>query len=568
MPNMTRSALLFLSLLLACGAGDLSSEANDRVSTYNPSGAFGAFLAGRFAAQHSDLNTAAEKLEAALTEDPGVPELAQQAFLAAALAGRPDAARLAASLPDNPAAQLVLADREAKSGHWDRAETGFSALPQQGLTQVLRPLLIAWAQQGQGRTDAALGTLAPLIEGTRFRGVYALHAAVIADLGKQDAEAARLYGIAVTDYGPLNLRLGVIMASWQARHGMTVEAQRTIAELARANGDLAMVRPELAADVGAPAIRNAADGIAEAYLAMAAALRQQGNESAQLLLRLALDLRPDLSAARLVLAEIQEAAKRSSAALATLEEVPATDPLAPVVTLRRASLLDQTGRSEEASNVLDQLAREHPDRPEPLAQKGDMLRRKNRFAEAADAYSAAIARTGTPTRANWPLFYERGVALERAGKWPEAEADFQYALQLAPDQPNVLNYLAYSWTERGEKLPEARAMLERALGQRSNDGAIIDSLGWVLLKQGDTEAAIKQLSRAVELQPEDPVINGHLGDALAAAGRLREAEFQWRRALNLKPEAEDARKLTEKLEALPTGAAPAQAAVPAATTPR
>ena len=71
--------------------------------------------------------------------------------MAAMLAGRPDAARLARQLPDNPAAQLVLADREAKAGHWDAAETGFPRLPQQGLTQVLRPLLIAWAQQGEGR---------------------------------------------------------------------------------------------------------------------------------------------------------------------------------------------------------------------------------------------------------------------------------------------------------------------------------------------------------------------------------------------------------------------------------
>ncbi len=62
----------------------------------------------------------------------------------------------------------------------------------------------------------------------------------------------------------------------------------------------------------------------------------------------------------------------------------------------------------------------------------------------------------------------------------------------------------------------------------------------MLLRQGDTAGAIQQLERAVELQPEDTVINGHLGDALAAAGRTREAEFQWRRALNLKPDADDA----------------------------
>src|SRR4051794_17424947 len=234
-PN--RLALLILALT-ACAAGDVEIDGGERVSTYQPKGAFAAYLTGRFAAQRSDLGTAADQLETALTEDPGIPELASQAFLAATLAGRPDAARLASSLPDNPVAQLVLADREAKSGRWDRAETGFAALSQQQpLTQVLRPLLIAWSQHGQGRTDAALATLAPLIEGTRFRGVYALHAAIMADLGGRTDEAARLYAIAAKEYGALNLRLGTILASWQARQGQLEQAQRTIRDLAASNGD-------------------------------------------------------------------------------------------------------------------------------------------------------------------------------------------------------------------------------------------------------------------------------------------------------------------------------------------
>ena len=572
MPNASRTAsraaLLILSLLSACAASDLSSDGTERESRFRPSGAFGAYLSGRFAAQRSDLGVAAEKLESALSDDPGVPELANQAFLAALLAGRPDVVRLASGLPDNPVAQLVIADYDAKAGRWDQAEARFAGLPPQGLTQVLRPLLVAWAEQGAGHADRALGTLAPVIEGTRFRGVYALHAAAIADLAGQTAEAARLYRVAAADYGPLNLRLGVILASWQARQGAVAEAQRTIADLAGSNGDLAIARQGLEANVAAPAIPNAAAGIAEAYLAMAATLRQQGSESAQLLLRLALDMQPDLTAARILLAEVQDAAKRPTAALATLAEVPSGDPLAAVVALRRASLLDEAGRSEEASQLLDQLAQRYPSRPEPLAQAGDMLRRKSRFADSVRAYTAAIARLGTPTRVNWPLFYERGVALERAGQWPEAEADFEYALRLAPEQPSVLNYLAYSWIERGEHLDRVHAMLERALAERPNDGAIIDSMGWLLLRQGDTVGALKQLDRAVELQPEDAVINAHLGDALAAVGRMREAEFQWRRALNLKPEADDARKLTEKLDALPDGQRPAQASVPPATVPR
>lgn len=214
--------------------------------------------------------------------------------------------------------------------------------------------------------------------------------------------------------------------------------------------------------------------------------------------------------------------------------------------------------------MLAELARQHPDRPEPLAHQGDILRRRNRFPDAAASYSAAIARLGTPTRANWPLFYARGIAYERADQWPKAEADFQYALQLAPDQPSVLNYLGYAWTERGKNLDQARGMIQAAAQQRPNDGSIVDSLGWVMLRQGDTAGALTQLEHAVELEPEDSVINGHLGDALAAAGRTREAEFQWRRALNLKPDAEDAARITAKLQALPGAPAPpVQAAAPA-----
>jgi len=548
MQRIRRSALLVLSMLAGGAANDFGQESAFGTSKFEPNGAFGAYLTGRFAEQQSDLDVAADRLEAALTQDAGVPEVANQAFIAATMAGRPDAARLAVSVPDNAVAQLVLADRDVRSENWEQAETRFTALPRQGLTQILRPLLIAWAQQGAGRTTAALATLQPALEEPRFRGVTALHAALIADLGGFKPDAARLYQTAQAEYGGLNIRLGQILASWQARQGNLDEAQRIVRDMVGVNGDLALARTALEADVADLAVRNATDGIAETYLAMAATLRQQNaNDSAQLLLRLALDLRSDFTAARLLLADIQEAGKRTSAAIATLASVAPSDPLAPIVVLRRASLLDSMGQEAEADRMLKALAEQHPDRPEPLVQIADNLRLRGRFAEAVAVYDRAVARIGTPTRANWPLFYERGVALERAGEWPKAEADFEYALQLAPDQPNVLNYLGYAWVDQGRNVDRARQMIERAVEQRPNDGAFIDSLGWVLLRQGDTAGALKDLERAVELQPEDPVINAHYGDVLDAVGRRREAIFQWRRALNLKPEPDDQARIEGKL---------------------
>ena len=496
-----RLALVAVALLACGAANDFGQEDASRTSHYVPNGAFGDYLTGRFAGQQSDLDVAADRLEAALTRDGGVPELANQAFIAAVMAGRPGAARLAMGVPGNAVAELVLADRDARGENWEQAKVRFTGLPTQGLTQILRPLLIAWSDEGADHASAALAELQPALDDQRFRGAMALHGALIADLGGLRPDADRLYRVAQAEYGGLNIRLGQILASWQARQGNLDEARGIVRDMVGVNGDLALARSALERDIAEPAVRNATDGIAETYLAMAATLRQQNaNDSAQVLLRLALDLRGDFTAARLLLSDIQETDKRTQVALDTLATVLPSDPLAAVVALRRANLLEGLGQQEEAFKILEALAQDFPDRPEPLAQMAASLRLHGHFNEAVATYDRAVARIGTPTRANWPLFYERGVALERAGDWPKAEADFEYALQLAPDQPSVLNYLGYAWVEQGQHLDQARQMIERAVEQRPNDGAFIDSLGWTLLRQGDTAGALKNLERAVELQ--------------------------------------------------------------------
>ena len=165
-----------------------------------------------------------------------------------------------------------------------------------------------------------------------------------------------------------------------------------------------------------------------------------------------------------------------------------------------------------------------------------------------DAYDRAFKRIKKPTADDWSLYYSRGIALERSHNWDRAEKDFLEALKLEPDQPYVLNYLGYSWVERGKHLKRAQAMIERAVQQRQNDGYIVDSMGWVLYRLGKYEGAVTQLERAVQLRPQDPVINDHLGDAYWRAGRQHEARFQWYRALSFKPDEKDKAKIETKLE--------------------
>jgi tetratricopeptide (TPR) repeat protein len=540
-----RSILLALTLLSACAASEPST---DGATGPVANGVIGNFLAGRYAMAEGDSQTAATDLLKAVAQSPGNPELTLQAFIACLDAGRPEATKLARQLPDSQVAQLVLADADIKAGHWQAAEQRFHDLPRQGATQLLQPLLVAWAQQGDKRTDTALSTLRPYVENPRFRGIFALHAAMIADLGNRPDDAARLYRVAETEMTDPNLRLAQILASWESRSGQPAEAQRILSALPTVAPDLSIALPGLIANVPTRPVPRAVDGIAESYFTFAALMRgQDANDFALIVLRLALDLRPDFAAARLLAADILLSQKHPQTALRLLNEVPATDPVVSLVQLRRAALVDRLGRSDDAMHDLERLAHDYPDSPLPDEQRGDILRMKQRFPDAVAAYDKAVTHISNPAASDWVVFYDRGVAEERSHLWQKAEADFHRALELSPDQPFVLNYLAYSWADMGHHLTEARQMIQRAAERRPNDGAITDSLGWVMFRQGDHQAAVTTLERAVELEPEDSTINGHLGDAYAAVGRKVEAQYQWRRALTLNPAPDDAAKLEAKL---------------------
>ncbi|MBU6499133.1 MAG: tetratricopeptide repeat protein [Rhodospirillales bacterium] len=545
--SLRRAALLVLSLLSACAAANPSAGVAV-ARRHDVSGAAAAYLIARYAAQSGDLATASSEFMRALAVDPANKALQQEAFLTALLAGRPEATELARDLPLNPAADLLLGDEAVKAGQWAEAQKQFAALPANGVTDLLRPILIAWAEQGAGQTAAALTTLKPLVEGTRFRGVYALHAAVIADLGGDIPQAGRLYGIAQASSGGPNLALARVLASWQARQGQTAAAQATLAALATANPDLAIAIPGLQAKAAERQIRGPADGVAEAYLALAAALHvQDSSEFSAILLHLALDLQPNLTPARLLNAEIYQTGNHLDRALASLSAVAGSDPLAPLVRLRVAALRSRMDDNKAALGDLAQLARQFPRAADIPSMQGDIQRIEGHFSDAVAAYDRAVALIGTPGPQNWALFYDRGIALERAHQWPRAKADLQTALRLSPNQPYVLNYLGYSMTERGENLAEAHKLIERAAEQRPNDGAIIDSLGWVELRQGNVKGAVRLLERAVELDAEDSTVSAHLGDAYWAAGRKLEAQFQWRRSLTLKPDPEQVAKLRARL---------------------
>ena len=164
------------------------------------------------------------------------------------------------------------------------------------------------------------------------------------------------------------------------------------------------------------------------------------------------------------------------------------------------------------------------------------------------AEDPAIALEGEPGPQQWLVFCARGITHEREDRWDLAEADFRKSLELNPGQPQVLNYLGYSFVEMGVNMEEAVELIEEAVAAQPDSGYIVDSLCWVQFRMGQYSDAVENLERAAELMPVDPIVNDHLGDAYWAVGRKIEAEFQWKRALSFDPEEEDATRIRRKLE--------------------
>jgi Flp pilus assembly protein TadD len=296
-------------------------------------------------------------------------------------------------------------------------------------------------------------------------------------------------------------------------------------------------------------VASADEGAAEALYGLGASLGRRGGEDLGLVyLQLALYLQPDHPLALLSLADLYESLKKPELAIKAYERIPQTSPLHRNAAIQMATDLDALDRADEAEKHLIALVKEFPDDQEAIMALGNVQRGHKKFAECADTYSKGVKALGTPEKANWVLFYFRGICYERSKQWPQSEADLKKALELFPDQPQVLNYLGYSWIDQGVHLDDGMAMIKKAVQQRPDDGYIVDSLGWAYFKLGNYDEATKQLERAIELKPEDPTINDHLGDAYWRIGRTLEARFQWAHARDLKADPEDLPKILDKLK--------------------
>ena len=520
----------------------------------------GAYLAGVIAFDQKDMRQAADLLSRALGDDLGNGVLAQKTLVALMSDGRiEDAIKLAHRMQDagirSILVSLILVQEQARKGDYEEALTLSRQLPDDRLMQVTAPMLRAWLAVGAKGKDAGIAELKPLTEIDGAQMLSQMQTALITDHAGDSKKAAAELLAAIDEDAEIPAQLAEFYVTLALRNGdekaarEMVERYRMQAEGRGEDVATAMERQIAKGKSKGPLIKDPKQGMAIAYTQVAMELMADDyNGDAMWLTHLALDLDPKLDIAALALGDLHRQAGHLDQAIAAYNQVSEDSIFRRPSQLSIAESYRRQEKYAEAEDLLRKLMEGDKTDISAAQQLGQLLRANKKFEEAAKVYSIAIERLGTLEPEDWQLFYYRGISYERAKQWPPAEEDFKKALELSPDEPYVLNYLAYTWVERRENLDQALKMLENAVGQRPEEGFIIDSLGWAHYMLGRYPEAVVELERAVALAPTDPVLNDHLGDAYWKVGRHQEARFQWSRALSFEPEPDQAPKLQQKLE--------------------
>jgi tetratricopeptide (TPR) repeat protein len=292
------------------------------------------------------------------------------------------------------------------------------------------------------------------------------------------------------------------------------------------------------------------DGVAEVLFGLGTAIRREGSEAfSKLYLQLALAARPNSDVTLVQLAGLAEDMDQQARAIDYYKLVPPQSPFSRAAQMQTGLNLADLDQQDAAVKQLTALLNQDPTDTRGYLALGGVYGAKKDFKSAGAVYDKAVVAITSPLRSHWNLFYQRGIAYEQQDIWPKAEESFRKALDLYPNQPQVLNYLGYSYVDQNKNLSEALDMIRKAVELRPDDGYIVDSLGWAYYRLGKFDDAVLNLERAIKLRPEDATINDHLGDAYWRVGRKLEARFQWQHALDGKPEEPDLSKIKAKLAA-------------------
>lgn len=275
-------------------------------------------------------------------------------------------------------------------------------------------------------------------------------------------------------------------------------------------------------------------------------LQGRNLEEAVVYFRIANYVDPNSYKAKKYLAASFEAMNLLSDAIKIYDSIDKNHEEYPDAELSRAIAYHNIGKDKEALEILGKLEGDEKYAYKVSFAIGGIYIGKKEYTKAIKHYEVAAKAIEEYTKDNWNLYFNLGVAYDKTGNWEKAEYNLKKAIQLDPENPEILNYLAYSWLIKNKNINQARSMLEAAVIKSGGAPHILDSYGWALYKLGYFTEAVPFLEQASLAIPYNSVINSHLGDIYWKLGRRKEAQYQWKKARDYyDPENSDEIKLED-----------------------
>ncbi len=255
---------------------------------------------------------------------------------------------------------------------------------------------------------------------------------------------------------------------------------------------------------------------------------------------------PDSDKVQFYLGAVYEEAKKDEKAITQFRKIPASSSFYSEAVIHAAYLMKGLGQFENALTLIETGIKNKKDVPQMYAMYASLLDDKGDFKKAAQVLEGALEQF--PEHAQLRFYY--GTVQDRLGQKENVIKEMKKVIELDPNHVQGLNYLAFTWAEMEQNLPEAEKLARRAVELEPKDGYILDSLGWILYKKGNHQEAIKYLEAAHRVQPTVAIIAEHLGDAYMKLTLVNKATKMYQKALELESDSKKIAELKQKIIAL------------------
>lgn len=532
-------------------------------SYYGTNSLYGAYLAARVAHLRQDFDNAAEYYKIVIDKDASNSNINRTVYVILSSLGQIEEATPYAQKEielgnTESIAPLIVAIKDFADGKYAQSRENIMLIKDKAHTTLINPLFEAWAYAGEKNEEQAIASIDKIEKDPALETMELFHKGMIYDYLGNKEKAQEMFGdIVKNHYQSVTYRLLEVITDFYVRNGDKETAKKIFTRY-NDNGLLSVLLDNIDRKIeitqeNSPAIIDTPQkGLAEALFNIGTIFRSSvgGTEFAQIYIAAASYLNPDYDISKIALANVLEEIGLLKEANKYYQQVGKNSGSYFIARAKIIENLNTLKEYDEAEKQIKLLLEDYPDNTQLLSDLGTIYGNMNRHDEAVDYYLKAIQSADTNDREIWPIYYALAVSYDKLNQKTKAEQNLQKALLLSNQNPDVMNYLGYSWLEQGRNIEQAAKMILEAYQKYPYEGHIIDSMGWIYFRLGMYTKAVEFLEQAAAMNPGNAVINDHLGDAYWLAGRKNEAVFQWNHALDLKEDADtlDKQKIKDKIE--------------------